>query len=292
MSGPLKVAPAAAADAATMQCPYCTEKIAATALVCKHCHRDLIFFLPLRRDIEALKSRVDTLEAHNRRLTALLLGEDASAATDAETVARTADALQAAPASRGSEQRAPGLLAVVGFLLASVLLLVGAHAAIVMWLDLSQVYLRIASVALPVCTGFLMSSLFRVRLAWQWLMAAAIGVIAVTLMTAVIAYADDQPLAPQDAREWREVIYYVLSIAFGHMTGILAALAVFHRRNSAMDRLSARLAAALAADTPVQGRTQRLRRYTESIREFITLVTPILTALVSIATGVLSLMKK
>lgn len=271
------------ADAASIPCPYCTEKIAPAAIVCKHCHRDLIFFMPLRRDIEALKSRIESLETQNKRLTALLVGDD-----PAEVVARAAEAV---PATRDSEA-APSRFAIAGFLLLPVFLLVAAHAVIVMWLDLSQFYLRIVSVALPVCTGFVMSARFRVRLAWQWLMAAAIGAIAVTLMTVVVAYSDDQPLAPQNAREWHEVIYYVLSIAFGHMTGILAALAAFHRRNNAVDHLSVRLAAALTADTPAQGRTQRLRRYTESIREFITLVTPILTALVSIATGVLSLMKK
>lgn len=276
-------ATAPASDAALVSCPYCTEKIAAAAIVCKHCHRDLVFFMPLRRDIEALKSRVESLEAQNQRLTALLVGDDAPAA-----VARAGLAVPAAT----DRDAAPGVVAIVGFLLLPVALLVLAHAAIVMWLDLSQVYLRIVSVALPACMGFAMSARFRVRLAWQWPMAAAIGAIAVTLMTAVIAYSDDQPLAPQDAREWREVTYYVLSIAFGHMTGILAALAVFHRRNNAMERLSVRLAAALTAGTPKQGRAQKLKRYTESIREFITLVTPILTALVSIATGVLSLMKK
>lgn len=279
-------APAAEA-AALVACPYCTEKIAAAALVCKHCHRDLIFFLPLRRDIEALKSRVDSLEVQNKRLTALLLGDDPAAASTA-----VAAAVVNVTEPRPGRVPAPGVFAIALFLLLPVLLLVGAHAVIVMWLDLSQIYLRIVAALLPVCTGFILSARFRVRLAWQWLVAAVIGVLSVTLMTAVIAYADDQPLAPQDAREWREVIYYVLSIAFAHMTGILAALAVFHRRNSATDRLSMRLAAALAADTPMQGRTKRLRRYTESIREFITLVTPILTALVSVATGVLSLMKK
>ncbi len=149
-------APAAEA-AAQVACPYCTEKIAASAIVCKHCHRDLIFFMPLRRDIDALKARVESLETQNKRLTALLLGDDA------EGKASVAAAL--APCHpRPSGLAAPGVFAIVLFLLLPVLLLVGAHALIVMWLDLSEIYLRIVAALLPLCIAFVLSA----RLACGW----------------------------------------------------------------------------------------------------------------------------
>ena len=111
-------------------------------------------------------------------------------------------------------------------------------------------------------------------------------------MAAVIAYADDVPLMPRGAREWREILYYVTSIAFSHITGIFTGLLVFHRRNRGIDRLSHRLASALTDGSPAPGKAQRLRQYTERIRDFITLVTPIVTAIVSVVTGVVTLLKK
>ena len=130
------------------------------------------------------------------------------------------------------------------------------------------------------------------RLPYQLLMAVAIAVLSVLGMAAVIAYTDDVPLMPQGAREWREILYYVTSIAFSHITGIFTGLLVFHRRNRGIDRLSHRLASALTDGSPAPGKAQRLRQYTERIRDFITLVTPIVTAIVSVVTGIVTLLKK
>ncbi len=281
-------APAATPESAdsTMSCPYCTERISAQAIVCRHCHRDLLFFAPLRRELEALSRKVEKLEAQNARLAALV----AERWTQAPAVEGAA-APDAPAANQPPAQRRPGPLAMVLFPLLPIACLVAAHWVMVMLLDLHPIYLRVLSVVLPLAFGVLFVTRFRVRMPYQLLAAVVIAVAAVAAMTAVVAHVDQQPFLPRDAREWREVVYYILSISFSHITGILTGMLVLRRRNHGIDRMAMRLAQVIEGDAPLPGRAKRVRRYTENIKEIITLVAPILTAMLSIATGVVGLLK-
>lgn len=284
---------AATAPAETMTCPYCAERISLQAVVCKHCQRDLLFFAPVQRELKALGQRLATLEAQNLKLVALLAEHwrlNAGTAT-AEAVAQASEQAEAQGGDESRDAPRPGLAAVLGFLLLPVACLVAAHGITVMLLDLSQLWLRIVSIVLPLLFGLVFVARFRVRLPYQLLMAIAIAVLSVAGMAAVVAAVDGVPFLPQDRREWGELAYYAASIAFSHMTGILTGILVLRRRNRGIDRVSQKLAEIMAGDAPAPNKIQRIRRYTDGIRDFITLVTPILTAIVSVATG-LGLLKK
>jgi len=285
-------APVAAPESAdsTMSCPYCTERISAQAIVCKHCHRDLLFFTPLKRELEALTRKVERLEAQNARLAALITERFAKPAAAAEDAA-AAEASDAPAANQPAAQRPPGLLAKLLFPLLPVACLVAAHGVMVMLLDLHPIYLRVLSVVLPLGFGVLFVAKYRVRLPQQLLAAGFIAVSSVAAMTAVVAQVDEQPFLPRDAREWREVVYYILSIGFSHITGILTGMLVLRRRNRGIDRMATKLAQAIEGDAPLPGRAKRIKRHTESIKEVITLVAPIATAVLSVATGVVGLLK-
>jgi hypothetical protein len=149
----------------------------------------------------------------------------------------------------------------------------------------------VVSIVLPWLFGFVFVARFRVRLPCQLLMAAAIALLSVAGMAAVVAQVDQVPLLPQDPREWREVMYYAASILFSHLTGILTGLLVLHQRSRGIDRLSQRLAEIVAGDAPGPQRGSRIMRYTQTIRDFLAVITPIVTALISIATG-LGLLRK
>ena len=45
-----------------MDCPYCAEQVKDSALVCKHCGRDLFVIRPLMAKLDAAASRLAVLE--------------------------------------------------------------------------------------------------------------------------------------------------------------------------------------------------------------------------------------
>ena len=46
-----------------MLCPYCAEQVKDSAIVCKHCSRDLFVVRPLMDKLAAAMERLETLEA-------------------------------------------------------------------------------------------------------------------------------------------------------------------------------------------------------------------------------------
>src|SRR5262249_40531713 len=116
-------------------------------------------------------------------------------------------------------------LHVLLFVLSPILLLVLAHVALIVKLDVNPIVMRAVSILIPLPFGFALG--WFVPLGWRT--AACLGVIigvgSVSAMAAIIGYTDAIPIMPQNYQEWRETIEYGVSIALATVTGnILASL--------------------------------------------------------------------
>jgi hypothetical protein len=191
-------------------CPYCQAVLNGEALSCRCCGRDLTPVLPLLRRFAALELRLATLEMEARDR-----GVPGSAAVAGTADSEGEDNVPALETVRTSG-RSRYLALPLG--LAALLL---AHGAVVLWLDLPLVFLRLLSLFIPLATGL---AYFGRRRRVTWLDAAVAGVFAlaaVAAMNAALAWADSIPVLPQGAAAWRETIVYALSIGASMYTGML-----------------------------------------------------------------------
>ena len=99
---------------------------------------------------------------------------------------------------------------------------------IVVTLDISPLYLRLASIAIPLPFGFLLIWHARHGILWAVIDGILVGLVAVAGMLIAVAVIDKVSVLPENAREWRETLEYVASIALANITG--AVLGIFVRR--------------------------------------------------------------
>ncbi|MFG3597668.1 hypothetical protein [Bradyrhizobium sp. RDI18] len=94
-----------------------------------------------------------------------------------------------------------------------------AHILITIILDITPLYLRLASVVIPLPFGFLIHS--HLKIGWRGALAVGLltAAIAVTCMLTVTGINDNVPIVPGPWIEWREVIEYTASIALAFVTG-------------------------------------------------------------------------
>ena len=196
-----------------MRCPYCVTEISDQALVCPQCTRELYLFKPLLAKIEQLEqaigeqaksavadaeARIAALEAQMAALKPLTEG-----GMQVELVEKTEPAASAADADGGSEadSRAQGYaMGLLQTFLPSFLLLVAAHGVLLFVYDLKPLYLRIATILIPVPFGVLLAIYYRGRF-WKSVGVAFVtAVLAVWAMLFVTATIDKVPVLPQDAR--------------------------------------------------------------------------------------------
>ena len=110
------------------------------------------------------------------------------------------------------------------FVIPTVLLLLAAHYIIVVRFDLNPLYLRSVSMVVPIPFGFALRFFYHNGFKGAAVFGVVSGFIAVMGMLTVIGFTDKVLIIPDTARDWRETLEYMSSIALAGTTGSILAL--------------------------------------------------------------------
>jgi hypothetical protein len=106
-----------------------------------------------------------------------------------------------------------------------------AHAVIIVVYDLKLIYLRLASILIPMTFAFFLFQKKKNPVFPWFLGSLVLAFITVIGMSAITSLVDKTPVMPVSMIEWKEFIEYSLSITFSFLTGILLGTISFFKRS-------------------------------------------------------------
>lgn len=253
-----------------MECPFCLEDFNDEARVCKGCGRDLRLVRPLINENLDLIARVEELQIGVER-------------------ARAAVKRATAPIAFWSSHSAI-------YVVAPAVLLIAAHFLIVVMLDISPLYLRFASMAIPLPFGFALLWFSHQGVHWSVLVGIVIGILSVGGMLIVVGFIDNAPIVPETFRDWRETLEYVASIALATVTGSVIAILVRRMLPRTLDSTGAPSPAAITIARMAghhvgeQALRRRAQKIQDSFRTIGTAAAALGAGVGSIYTGIRALL--
>jgi hypothetical protein len=183
------------------------------------------------------------------------------------------------------EASAPNyLLGVLQALAPVLVLLLVAHGVLLFVYDVKPLYLRIATILIPMPFGFLLAIHHPTRL-WAscgaGFVAAGLAVLGMLVITAAI---DKVPVLPQDLRDWREMLEYVASIWLAFFAGLLGGqmYAAFKLKKLQPGRVVLLIAKAV---TPNEDGEFGIERVAKRIDKVVKATTPVATGATSLYLG-------
>lgn len=255
-----------------MQCPYCVTQIDDAALVCPQCRRDLYLYKPLLEKIATLEARLTEqpdVAALQARVQALEAGGTAVAVSPAMAPADTANP----PLS---------LKQLITFWVLPLGLLLLAHLLMTVVYDINTLYLRIASILIPLPFGLILMRSGRHSFGGWCVASFVLACAAVLGMSAVIGYVDGTPVLPANPREWREFLEYAASICFSFITGMVLA-SLFS--SSAVPQQSGWLTSLVSLFMKGKDKAERLQKLAQKLHDIGGSIAAAGTTAVSIYTG-------
>ena len=264
---------------ASFNCPYCWSDVPAQASVCSHCTRDLVLFKPLALRLQALADEVaelKTLAEQQARSLTQLQAQDIQ--TTVLNYAETQDARQTSAAA--SVAPTPSWLNWLGFIVLTIAAIGLCHWILLFVYDAPPLFLRLLTITLPVCTGYLCARHSALNGPLQLLAALLVSTVSVVLLLGITAHIDGVALWPSNTRDWRETLEYTVAICLAFLTGYLISRLLSRWKQQQRNNISLRIL--LARD---ENGKFKITEISNKVQSLITASAPLVSASMALYSG-------